>query len=195
MHNNNSRPKTMTNVANNIINRFKPQTDNQHITSVRLIGVQPISSGATGVINTVFANNPNGTSEWASYIALYDEFRILAVRLSILPYQQGSLTVISDLCGIVFDNDDTTVLTNISSALEYDNCRLIQTNWVPAKAGLTQYTWARPTSGANTAVLWQDVAVPAASPGSIKFYASGLSASTKYFSVQVEYFVEFRGRR
>jgi hypothetical protein len=126
---------------------------------------------------------------------LYDEFRVLAVRLAVVPVQQGSVTAANTLGAVVFDNDDSVALTSLVAALEYDTAHLLSAIWYQNNASPTRYTWERPTSGNNTSIPWVDVGTPSGSNGSLKFYFAGLTNSTAYIVYNVEYFVEYRGRR
>lgn len=178
-----------------LVRQFNSQTDNQHITRQRLVVSGGLATAATTIINTTIPMSPTGTSEWASFIALYDEFRVLGVRLTMVPLQQGSVTTLNGSIVVVFDNDDTTALTSYNAGLEYDTARPFSLIWYQNQGKLFQQAWSRPTAGANTPVIWTDVAAPTTQPGSIKFYSSGGTASTSYINYNLEYFIEFRGRR
>jgi hypothetical protein len=178
-----------------IISRFNTLSDNQMIFKQRLVQTGSIATSAIGVIPQVLGMNPAGTTEWSSLSALYDEFRVLAIRLYLIPVQQGTVTNLNGSVVIVYDNDDSTALTTIGGALEYDNAVVASAIWYQTTVKAQSVEWARPTSGGNTAVPWVDVAAPSGSNGSIKFYSSALTASTTYYSYNLEYFIEFRGRR
>lgn len=133
-------------------------------------------------------------SDWASYAAIYDEFRVVGIKITLVPSQQGSVTAINAPVIIVYDNDDSNVLTSYNAALEYDTHKVLSSIWYQRSGSAYSSMWLRPTSGNNTAILWSDVGTPVAT-GSVKFYATGLTASTTYFGITVEHYVEFRGRR
>jgi hypothetical protein len=175
---------------------FNPTRDNNLIYHQRVVNSGTLASAAvTGVINAQITFNPSGAAEWTQLSALYDEFRVVGVRMSLIPAQINTVTNAQGILVMVFDNDDATALTSVNSGLEYDTCHVLQAIWDPTRADACQYRWARPTSGNNTAVVWCDVATPTQSVGSVKFYSSVLTVSTLYISYVVEYFIEFRGRR
>jgi len=179
---------------------FKPQTANQHIEKARLVFNSTLSSTVGGFITTTLSLNPNAGSEWASYAALYDEFRVRGIRITLISTQQYSVTAKNGIVGVVYDNDDSVALTSLAAALEYDTAQIIpsvfqHTITKENKTPALQLAWCRPNSGTSTNIPWYDVGTPSASPGSIKFYSDTLSVSTDYFHYVLEYFVEFRGRR
>jgi len=180
---------------------FNPSVDNTKIFRQRLIQSSTIQSTVTGVVNTVLSLNPNGTSDWSTLATLYDEFRVVGVRLNLLSYQQFSVTSLNGIVGVAFDNDDSVTITSLNAVLEYDTAQIIpavfshQASGIENKDSMLRLSWSRPTSGGNTAINWVDVASPGSSLGSIKFYTSTITASTTYFQYVLEYFVEFRGRR
>jgi len=181
--------------------QFNPATADNAVHRVRLIAYTAVSSTVGGVVNTALSMNPNTTSEWGSYTNIYDEFRVVGVRLSLSSTQQYSVTAINKMGAVVYDNDDASILTSLTSALEYDTSRPFPavfqhgTSGNENKSNLLQFAWSRPTGGKNTAITWQDVGTPGSSPGGVKFYFSNLTASLAYFDALIEYFIEFRGRR
>jgi len=185
---------TSNKLVSKTLKKFAAQTDNNHITPVRLIRKFQFSTSVGGVLNSTIGLDPSGCSEWGSYSGLYDEFRVVAIRVSLLPVQQGSVTAINNLIGMVFDNDNSSALTSTNQALEYDTAVKLSSVWYANKPSLPEYSWARPNAGRNTAITWCDVAVPAGSVGSVKFYGDSLTASLAYIDAIAEYFVEFRGR-
>jgi len=198
-HNHNNKRRKDNRVAA-IERRFAPASDNNQIYNQRLITSYTITTSAGGTINTVDGNNPSGANEWASLIALYDEFRVVGVRIRICPVQTGSVVNINMPVVIVYDNDDSTALTSVGAGYEYDTAVITNAIWTANQncgmnGNLLELAWARPTSGRNTAIAWVDVAAPGGSLGSIKWYATGLTATTTYFVVWKEFFLEFRGRR
>jgi len=179
---------------------FAPSTDNQRIEKVRLVYNSTLSSTVGGFIIGTLSMNPNAGSEWSSYAALYDEFRVRGIRISLISSQQYSVTAKNGTVRIVFDNDDSVALTSLSAALEYDTCQIIPSVFshvvkTENKSPALQLAWARPTAGKATAINWIDVATPATSPGSIKIYSDAVTVSTQYFEYVLEFFCEFRGRR
>jgi hypothetical protein len=181
--------------ARSVISVTSAPAANNYIEKVRLVANGSLTSTAGGFIVNTLGMNPSGTSEWGSYSTIFDQFRVLAVRLTLIPKQVGTITTTNSLVVAVFDNDDTTALGSLNAALEYATARPFGALWNENQSGPKQITWARPVSGRATAIDWIDVAVPANSLGSIKFYSDTLTASITYFEFSIEYFTEFRGRR
>lgn len=178
--------------------RFIKQLQDQEVSDVRLTFQGTISSSGIGVIANSVAMDPSGAGEWGTYGAIWDEFRVLGIRITLVSAQQYSVTAVNKLGGVAYDNDSVTALTSVANVLEYStshtlpaifghkSCRENQTM-------CQQYSWLRPTAGAP--IPWIDVATPAGSTGGVLFYFAGLTVSTLYFDINVEYFVQFRGRR
>jgi len=188
------------NLIQRIERGFTASSDNQHITRQRLIVTGTITSNAGGVVNAVINMNPSGSSEWSQVSALWDEFRVIWVRVRLVPRQQFSVTAVNTLLSVVYDNDDSVALTSGNAAAEYDTAHFTGTVFSQVtsqenKDNTQTYSWARPMSGKNTAVVWVDIANPAGSTGSVKFFATGATASTSYFDYVFEWFTELRGRR
>jgi hypothetical protein len=185
----------------NIEKKFNPVNTEQKIERTRLIEVIDVASDALSRIQTVIPMNPTTSSEFATYSNLYDEFRTMAIRITLISKQQYSVTNINGLVGIVYDNDDIAVLTTIQLAVENPTVRMIpaifqHTSMSKENENLCPvFAWARPTAGKNTAIIWTDVGLPSAEPGGIKMFAEALSVSIPYFRIAIERFVEFRGRR
>lgn len=181
--------------------RYSPSTTEQRIERARLVAVSDVASNVAGQIKYVITMDPTGTSEFSTYTSLYDEFRVVGVRLTLCSTQQYSVTISNSLVGIVYDNDDVAALTTIQQVAENPTVQWISAVFQHTATGMEnksicpQYSWARPTSGKNTSITWCDVAVPSQSLGSIKMYGEILTASASYYRVITEYFCEFRGRR
>jgi hypothetical protein len=168
-------------------------------TILRLAGT--INSSAGGQITQTLLMNPNGSSDWASMAGLYDEFRVLGIRIDLVSLQQFSVTASNALGVVVYDNDDSTVLASIASATSYGTAKFTPAIFThEAPIGTNQnpcltYEWIRPSSGPNTSIAWIDCGAPAGSLGAIKFYFTGLTVTTQYLGYVITWFCEFRGRR
>lgn len=187
--------------VNAMVNKYQPSVQDQRIYPVRLTNNARYNSNVGGIINTPISMNPNGSTEWANCTSLYDEFRVRAIRIRLVSLQQYSVTAANNGAAICYDNDNTTALTSQDAGLQYNTSHLFPAVFGHVaqgndnKAGVLEFVFSRPTAGANTAIPWIDVAAPANSLGSVKFYCDGLTASTAYWQVYVDWFVEFRGRQ
>lgn len=189
----------MSKLTNSKIKRiadgFKPSSmDNRlHRASHALQGT--LTSSAIGVINGVLVLNPTGYGDFTQYQTIYDEFRVIGVRLELLSRQQYSVTAINTLVAVVFDNDDSNPTTSLLAASDYNTCQMFSSIFQhgTGKSQLLTYTWLRPTVGAP--IPWVDIANPSGSLGSVKFYSAGLTGLTAYLDYHVTLMVEYRGRR
>ena len=178
-----------------IVRTFNTHGSQQHIQRVKLSDSGIVASNAVGIITKTIDFNPSTASEWAQFSAIYDEFRVRAVRLSLIPYQQGSVTALNGTVVFVFDNDDNSVLTSLGAALEYESDHIIPAVWYANQNKPFSATFARPDAGDHTAENWYDVGAPATAVGSVKFYSTALTTSVTYYTYVMEYFVEYRDRR
>lgn len=168
------------------------QTDNR-IYRRRLVSTFGITSTVVGIINNTFNMDPSATTDWASCSALYDEFRVVGIKLTIVSRLQNTVTGASNAVLIAYDNDNTTSFGSYAQMSEYQTVRVIPSFWNDSK--VFTFSFSRPSSGTETSLPWNDIGVPAASNGGIGMYADGLSSSVVYFFAMCEYAVEFRGMR
>jgi len=186
----NSRPMGLA-----IMSKFQPALNPNHIANQRLALHGTISSNVVGVITQTLNFRPDSAADWASFAALYDEFRVVAVRLSLIPYQQGTVTAINGLVAVTFDDNENGALTSVNEALDSETCRIVPSIWYGNSLRTEQISYARPSAGKNTDIPWQQTAAPATCLGSVKMYSTALSTSVVYFTYAMEYFVQFRLRR
>lgn len=182
--------------------KFVPSRAEQTIYRQRLIQVDDVTSNVVNQVQGAIDMNPTNSSEWTTFSSLYDEFRVVGIRINLFSVQQYSVTALNSAVGFVYDNDDSAVLASIQTIAEYPTVQ-----WVPAvfqhhlrsenQPMCQQYAWARPTSGSNTAVNWVNVGLASTTtcPGSVKYFGDSVTSSTKYYRIVIERFVEFRGRR
>jgi hypothetical protein len=145
-----------------------------------------ISSSAGAKITSVFSDDLTGFTDIASFAAIYDEYRVLGLRLEYFPCNRYSKT--TTLCRpliSVVDRDDAAVLSTYSSAVAYGSCR---------KESLEDpFVREIKMSGPGDATFL-DTASFANGKNFIKLYADGLSASVEYGMVVLYARVQFRGK-
>lgn len=180
--------------------RFTNPLQDNKIYPVRLSVANTMSTSVGGALNNTFILDPSSSSDWANYATIYDEFRVIGVRIRMVSLQQYSVTNANGIGVIVFDNDDTTALTSVQNGLELDTHRIFSAVFQHAalgddnKDGCLTFVWKRPTSK-DSPILWQDIGGPSGSLGAVKLYVGGLQGSTAYLQYAFEWFTEFRGRR
>ena len=175
---------------------FPRQADNRIIPGI-IHGYTTISSSAGGVINASISMDPSSVSntDWADFSVTYDEFRVLGVRLRLMSTSPNTTSANEGLVVICFDNDSSGALSTFTEGQQYSTAFIVPSIFQQTNGKMATYTWYRPTAGKETTIAWCDVATPSTSTGAVKFYSSGLTASTQYFSYAVELLCEFRGRR
>ncbi len=164
---------------------FREQCDT-HTYVLRLAGT--IASSAGGVINTVFDSfsQVGATSAWTQLSALYNEFRVLAMKVHMLPvnkYQTAStqFPILS-----VVDRVGTTALSSLTDAAAYASCMEHVTGSTVTRVvrmdGLDEGVFANTASGPSTSARLY-----------VKLYGSGLAASTNYYQYLNTIVVQMRG--
>jgi hypothetical protein len=158
-------------------------------------GAQSFSTTAGGTLSIAVPLDPStlSTTDWADFSATYDEFRVLGVKTSLV-CRQPNTTTANNIAVTAFDNDSTPAPT-FALVNSYGTKSLFSAIMTHVQGKPMEHTYWRPTSGANTAILWVDVATPSGSTGSVMFYADGLTASSAYWDIGFDFYVEFRGRR
>ncbi len=151
-----------------------------------------ISSSAGGVINTYISMDPSvSCTDWADFSATYDEFRVIGCRITMANRQFG-VAVNGGLVAVAFDNDSAANPGTFTAVAERSNSDYYAV--INSVQPWSKIYW-RPYKGGDTAIVWDDVANPSTSLGSIVLYGDSLSASTSYIAYALELYVEFRGRR
>jgi hypothetical protein len=175
---------------------FNPPQSQQRIQRFSLKFTLDITSDVLGGMQGVITMQPNGSPDWASCSGLYDEFRVLGIRVDLVSLQQYSVTSKNSIIGFCFDNDSSAIPANFAAIEGYDSLKLVPAVFQHTNGQMFSFGWERPASGMNTAIDWIDVATPGNSLGGILYSNSGpLTASTAYYYYVVYWYVEFRGRR
>jgi len=168
------------------------QVDNR-IYKRRLVFLGQLTSNVVGTINNALGMDPSGASDWGSCSALYDEFRVVGCKISIVSRTQNTVTLQGGIVFIIYDNDNSTAVASSAEAAEYQTVEVFPALW--NNAHVYRFKYSRPSAGSETTLPWQDIGAPTLSAGAIKFFANSLSASTPYFDYMLEWAVEFRGIR
>jgi hypothetical protein len=119
-------------------------------------------------------------TDWSSWAAVFDQYRIVGLEIFIEPVSGTSLatsTLPSGKLYTVIDYDDSTVLATINAALAYDNCIATtsyqrQRRCFAPRIALAAYGSSAFSSYANEAAPWIDC-----SSGTVEHY--GLKAITE----------------
>jgi hypothetical protein len=152
-----------------------------------------VSSSAGGSILANLSMDPSSAGDWADFTALYDEFRVVGVRIHLVSAQTNSTGVNNGILAIAYDDDTNSAPASVTAVRQYATSTVHSTIMTHNSASPLQLVYWRPTTGVPP--LWIDVATPSGSLGSILLAATGLTASTAYLQYALDYYVEFRGRR
>ncbi len=154
--------------------------------SVLLSWTGVISSDGAGANTSVLSNDPSASADFASYVNIYDDYRVLAERLEYFPYNRYSKATTTCVPLIVVkDRNDSVVLSSYSSAISYSSAskRSVEDPWVETfkMVGTTESDWI--STASTRATRW------------FKFFGSGFSVSTDYGRFFFYARVQFRGRK
>jgi hypothetical protein len=156
----------------------------------------------------VFAFELQDLPQAATFTSAFDQYRIDRVRLHLAANQNvnavnaaTSAIAFPPLIAVV-DRDDSTALTTVNAALEYDELQMVKEyqsmtiDLKPALAPAFYQVGAFAGYGVSPGTPWLDAASPA-----IRYYgiktamAATASAINVSWSVLAEYFVSFRNVR
>jgi hypothetical protein len=139
-----------------------------------------------------FSMDPSGSAEWASLALIYDQFRVLGGQLK-LACTQPNAAVNGGIVRFAFDNDSTTTPASYADVMAYSEVKDIPAVFTNS---IQTVNFRRPVlkGTPQEASIWYNETSPGSSPGSLKYYGSSLSASTTYWSVVLDYLVEFQMR-
>jgi hypothetical protein len=148
-----------------------------------------LSSSAAGQITQVLGSWPSSINDWANVQGTFHEVRTLAMKVMYIPhnrYTRGTVSTTS--IGTVVDHTDPGVLASYDAVANHESgkIRSLDDPWeVTAKM-----------SGTEEA-QFQDVATAAATGNRFycKLYSDGLSFSTTYGRLTIQYLYQVRGRK
>jgi len=169
-------------------------------TQVLTYDATALSSGA-GLMDPTFQfSNPNPAADWSNFIAIYDEYRVLAMDVVFCPNMEDTLNT-AGLAQLfapmlsVIDRDTNAALTTYAAALNYGSINY-HTLTKKARREMKMSGVNSEISGgipSGEGVFLNCQSAPTLS-GSIKFVAVGLTANSTYGHFYVRWLVQFRGR-
>lgn len=152
-----------------------------------------VSSQGGGIINAIIGLAPNNFTNWTALAALYDEFRVVGAEIRISPVTNLNSTSANAMCVLAYDNDDSSNnIPSLVAGLDYTNKTLFNAVWTTQdviKFSAVCYSLGDKSTGTE----WFTSATPGSIVKSFKFYGTGLTASTSYFTVACSLAVQFRG--
>jgi len=166
-----------------IINR--KVMNQQDLYTTRFTYDTPLVADSSGKVAVVLSANPNVASNWASYVATFDEYRVLAMESEFRPnrWAGGSSLSVSAPIVKVCDYDSIAALTGYQLAGQYSSAE--------ESGGLVPWKKVLYMSGAENSGF-----VSTASPtsiGYIKTYSAGNTASIALGQIRSVFYIQFRG--
>lgn len=163
-----------------------PKSRNEvSIIRTNIVSSSAATSSGAGVIATTFTTNPNGTNGWSSWVALFDEYRVLALELKFVPLWHTLPTgVAGGTLLMVVDHDSVAALSSFNNACNYES---LKTGSIDRP--MTHTYRLDGTLESN----FINTSSPTGLQG-VKVYANGLSNSTQYGNFIGTFLIEFRGK-
>ncbi len=149
--------------------------------TVRLAFDSAVTADGSGSFATVYSNSPVQAQNWANYAAVFDQYRVLAFKVTFEPFWTVNITFAP--MASVIDRSDATALTSYGLAERYDSHHKAagKAAWkqLVNMSGVTQAEFGSTTGPAATA--W------------VKTFSSGNTASMTFGRMNCEMLVQFRG--
>lgn len=162
----------------------------------KLRATVPLVSDAGGAIADVLTNNPSATQDWPNISALFDSYKVCAIKVKFIPDKPNDTSTITSYKPfyMVHDPDDYGVPTSSNQMIQYENVKIYN-----LYRPFSYYRrLSRQTSvGLGTVVLqggYRDAGDVTATQ-SIKYYADGLDVSDNYGTFIVTLYVSAKNRR
>jgi len=184
---------------------IRTKADKESFDLKTLVLVQD-SGATTGVGLTVLSStfafeNPSSSQDWASAVALYDEYRTLGMEVNFVPNMEecldtANLAFLHNPIYSVIDRDSNVALTSYGQAANFPS---LETHTL-TKKWKVKMEMEGPSGqvGAGSAFAGESVWINTSSPptfcGGILLFGAGLTAATTYGRFIVRYRVQFRGR-
>lgn len=165
---------------------FGPASRQQDLHTVLMSRDDVLITDGSGQLATVYSNDPSVSSAWGSLAGIYDEYRVLAFRLDVMPSDiiGGSASTIRQAIAVVTDYDTSAPLTGYTLANQYSSCKEFQ----PGK----KFSYRAYMSGFENS---QYISTGSASPTFwVKLWSSGNTTSLKAANARAVWVVQFRGK-
>lgn len=156
-----------------------------------------VSTNAGGIMTLAATNNPSGASDWSSISALFDAYKVAAMKIKYIPSLPNDTSVTTGYAPfyMIADADSsTTPLASTTDAIQYENMQ-VKNMYRPWSF---YYKFPKRTAVATGATVlqggYQDIAAVGAS-GGLYGYGLGFDASTTYGQAIVTYYITVTNRR
>jgi len=153
-----------------------------------------IGSNGAGVMAGTFGMDPSSGSTWSSIALLYDQFRVIGGQLKLASRIANNSGAANGLVRYVFDNDSTFTPTSIGDISGYSELTDHPAVWSTGQVQVVNFKRPIVQGVIQGAQQWYNETAPSASPGALKYYCDGLTASITYLNYVLDYLVEFQMR-
>lgn len=165
-----------------------------NLTAVKLRLTNTLSSDAGGTITQYYNfRDPSSTNDWSNFSALYDSYRVFALKIKFVPLYPNNLSATTTYMPLYWcvdqDNVDNTGITSVGNIVQYENLK-VKNMYKPWKIYIKCPKWLQ----ASLPGGFQDIANPV-SNGVLVSYGSGFNASSDWGTMIVTYYVGFKNRR
>lgn len=169
--------------------RYQPALNDQDTYFTVQTRQFPVDSTVGGTISIgIPFSGVSASGNWASYGAIFDQFKVEAVELRFTPSNPNSNSVLFPPFYIANDVDSGTSPTNNADILSYGSVvqKNLQMPW--------RHLFTIPTTLIDR-IQWYDCANPIEQPNILWTRAENTTISQNYGQLTIRYFVKFRGSR
>lgn len=155
-----------------------------------------LTTDASGVLASTYTDNLNFYTDWTSMAALFDTYRVHAIKINYYPGVPNDLSSTTNYLPIyiVGDVNDTTALTSADQAIQYENCKIL--NMFAPWSYYFKIPKRLSTSTARDIEAGGYIDVnDVGSTCAIKYYADGLDVSSTYGSLIGTAYVSMKNRK
>jgi len=164
------------------LSKMKTQTD---CYTIKMVYDTSVITDGAGVYAVTYADDPSADSNWAAAASFFDEYRTLATVVKFSPNITSGGTLLTYAPFVVVnDYDSSAALTGYTLASQYSSVKEYKGNsgWT-YKAVMSGLENGSFLSTASHAARWW-----------VKTYSSGNTASTTIGRIQIQHYVQFRGK-
>lgn len=164
----------------------------------KLTTSDPATTTAGGIIDNTYTDTPVGYADWNNISALFDNFRVCAIKVKFIPNKPNDLSSATPYTPIyiIHDKDSTSPPGTTQGIIEYENMRVknLFQPWTYYKKFAKQSA-----TGITGQVLlpggYKDVGMPNASQAIFIRSESGLQTNTQYGRYITTLYIVCKNRR
>lgn len=164
----------------------------------KLSFVTNAASDAGGILDDVYTTNPSGLGDWSSVAALFDMYKVCAMKVKYIPSLPNDSSVTTGYWPmyIVGDNNEVTALSTAQSALNYEACKVknMYRPWSYYFKFMRVSEYGTGSSEVTMSGGWRPTTVTTGVQ-SIKMYCTGLDTSTIYGSFVISAYIVCKNRK